>query len=170
MYHSDSSGIKLIRDIFSGICLFFFKTGIAKDTKFPFLKRILFIPLFLITLRAAAPSYIVVYINDADPIKPFDRIIHAVLMVESSGDTLAFNLSEEAVGGLQIRPIRVLDYNQRTGKNIKVEDCYNFGVSKEIFIYYARLYGYRDYESIARNWNGSGKATLDYWGKIKSYL
>jgi hypothetical protein len=93
-----------------------------------------------------------------------------VVRTESSGDTFAFNLSEEAVGAFQIRPIRLLDYYQRTGINYKIEECYNYDVSKEIFMYYARKIGYPDYETIARNWNGSGEATLDYWEKVKSNL
>ena len=91
-------------------------------------------------------------------------------MVESAGDTLAFNQLEEAVGAFQIRQIRLLDYYQRTGINYTIEECYNFNISKEVFLYYARLTGYQDYETIARNWNGSGDATLDYWKKIKSNL
>jgi hypothetical protein len=83
---------------------------------------------------------------------------------------MAFNINEEAVGGLQIRPIRLLDYNQRTGKNYKMKDCYDFRISKEIFLYFAKLSGTNDYESIARSWNGSGITTLSYWVRVKSFL
>jgi hypothetical protein len=79
-------------------------------------------------------------------------------------------VAEEAIGAFQIRPIRLLDYNQRTGKNYKIEDCYNFEISKEIFLYYAGKIGSREYETIARKWNGSGVTTLDYWEKVKSYM
>ena len=91
-------------------------------------------------------------------------------MVESSGDTLAFNLIEEAYGAFQIRPIRLLDYYQRTGRKYKIEDCYNYKISKEIFLYYAIRNGNLDYQTIARNWNGSGKMTLDYWKKVLAHL
>lgn len=94
----------------------------------------------------------------------------AVVQVESAGDTLAYNPSEEAAGAFQIRPVRLLDYFQRTGINYKIEDCYNYDISKEIFLYYARQTGYRDYERIARNWNGSGKSTIDYWDKVKANM
>jgi hypothetical protein len=83
---------------------------------------------------------------------------------------LAYNNIEEAIGAFQIRPIRLLDYNQRTGNNYKSADCYNLRISKEIFMYYARRFEFSDYELIARNWNGSGKATLEYWEKVKSNL
>ena len=93
-----------------------------------------------------------------------------MVRIESAGDPLAYNQLEEAVGAFQIRPIRLLDYYQRTGINYKIEECFDYDISKEIFLYYARLTGYPDYETIARNWNGSGKSTLTYWGKIKSNL
>jgi hypothetical protein len=112
----------------------------------------------------------VAYICSAKPVDAYDRLVKAIVKVESTGDTLAYNLSEEAVGAFQIRPIRLLDYYQRTGIFYKLKDCYNFKISKEIFLFYARQTGYPDYEKIARNWNGSGIATLDYWKKVKSNL
>jgi len=112
----------------------------------------------------------VIYILSASPINGYDRLILALVQVESAGDTLAYNLLEEATGAFQIRPIRLLDYYQRTGINYILEDCYNYEISKEVFLYYARQTGHRDYETIARNWNGSGEMTLDYWKKVKANL
>jgi hypothetical protein len=117
-----------------------------------------------------APDSKVAFIFVSEPVHAYDRLIKAVIQVECSGDTLAFNLTEGAIGAFQIRPIRLRDYNQRTGNNYKSEDCYNLKISKEIFLYYARRIGFPDYESIARNWNGSGKTTQDYWKKVKSLL
>jgi hypothetical protein len=134
------------------------------------LKSVLIVFFSLIAIRASAPDIKFVYICSTEPVDAYDRLIKAIVQVESKGDTLAYNLSEEAVGAFQIRPIRLLDYSQRTSNNYKIEDCYNFEISKEIFLYYARQTGYPDYETIARNWNGSGNATLDYWEKVKSYL
>jgi len=126
--------------------------------------------LFLLDLRLSAPDVNVIYMPFAKPLDAYERLVNAVVMVESAGDTLAFNQLEEAVGAFQIRQIRLLDYYQRTGINYTIEECYNFNISKEIFLYYARQTGYQDYETIARNWNGSGNATLDYWEKIKANL
>jgi len=126
--------------------------------------------LSLMTTRAPAPGLNVIYIIAAEPIDPFEALVNAVVQVESLGDPLAYNTEEEAVGAFQIRPIRVRDYNQRTGENIKIENCYSYEVSKEIFLYYARLAGYPHYETIARNWNGSGVMTTDYWRRVKSFL
>ena len=126
--------------------------------------------MFLLDLRLSAPDVKVIYIPFTKPLDAYERLVNAVVMVESAGDTLAFNQLEEAVGAFQIRQIRLLDYYQRTGINYTIEECYNFNISKEIFLYYARQTGYQDYETIARNWNGSGNATLDYWEKIKANL
>jgi hypothetical protein len=124
----------------------------------------------LLAMRATAPEVKVVFIFDPVAVNSYDRLIKAIVKVECSGDYLAYNLKEEAVGPFQIRPIRILDYNQRTGKDYKIENCFNFDVSKEIFLYYAKIIGYPHYETIARNWNGSGKTTLDYWEKVKTNL
>jgi hypothetical protein len=134
------------------------------------LKSVLIVFFSMLAIRSSAPDIKVAFIPASRPVDSYDRLINAVVQVESAGDTLAYNLSEEATGAFQIRPIRLLDYYQRTGNFYKIEDCYNFEISKEIFLYYARQTGYPDYESIARNWNGSGKTTLDYWEKVKSNL
>jgi hypothetical protein len=139
-------------------------------TKDRYLRGLLFIFFSLLSIRAAAPDFKVGYILASKPINPFDRLINAVVQVESLGDTLAFNRVEEAIGAFQIRPIRIRDYNQRTGSNYKSSDCYNFEISKEIFLFYAKRIGYPDYESIAREWNGRGKTKLVYWKKVKTYL
>jgi hypothetical protein len=138
--------------------------------KFNF-QKVLFLSVFLlVSVRASAPDIKVTYIQVPEFVNPFDRLIYAVVQVESKGDTMAFNLIEGAIGAFQIRSIRLLDYNQRTGTKYKSEDCYNFKISKEIFLYYAKSSGCHDYETIARNWNGRGKTTLDYWEKVKTYL
>ena len=124
----------------------------------------------MLALRVSAPDLKVFYITFSKPVNAYDRLVNAVVMTESAGDPLAYNQLEEAVGAFQIRPIRLLDYYQRTGINYKIEECFDYDISKEIFLYYARLTGYPDYETIARNWNGSGKSTLDYWKKVKANL
>jgi hypothetical protein len=133
-------------------------------------KCMLIVCFLLFALKAAAPGLSVAFILVSEPIDPYERLIYAIVMVESSGDTLAYNQPEEAYGAFQIRPIRLLDYYHRTGKNYTTEDCFNFEISKEIFLYYAENMGYPDSQSIARNWNGSGKMTLSYWKKVKKYL
>jgi hypothetical protein len=141
-----------------------------QTSKLLYLKIIPVIFFLLLTEILFAPSVNIFYIYVSEPVCPYDRLIKAVVQVESMGNTLAFNISEEAIGAFQIRPIRLLDFNQRTGKNYVTEDCFNFNISREIFLYYAEKISFTDYEKIAREWNGSGIATLDYWGKVKSFL
>jgi len=141
-----------------------------KLTVFWCIKSVLILFFSLITFVTRAPDTKVTYILVSEPIDAYDRLIRAVVQVESAGDHRAYNIVEEAAGAFQIRPIRLLDYYQRTGNNYTLEDCYNYEISKEIFLYYARETGYPDYETIARNWNGSGEATLDYWEKVRLIL
>lgn len=138
--------------------------------KYRSLKIVLMVFFLLPGMRATAPEAKVAFVFVSAPVNSFDRLVKAIVKVESKGDNEAFNLAEQAVGAFQIRPIRILDYNQRTGKDYKIENCFNYEVSKEIFLYYAISIGYPDYETIARKWNGSGKATLDYWEKVKKHL
>jgi len=135
-----------------------------------YLRCIFFVCLMMISLRVAAPGVSVAFILASEHVSAYDKLIDAIVMVESAGDNFAINVEEEAYGAFQIRPIRLLDYNQRTGKNYSIVDCFSYEISKEIFLYYAGLISYSDYETIARNWNGSGRMTLDYWGKVKKYL
>lgn len=91
-------------------------------------------------------------------------------MVETQYDTLAYNPLEEAVGYFQIRPIRLEDYNFRTGSNYTMVDLFNYKNSEKIFLYYASEIGPYHFEQIARNWNGSGKNTILYWQQVKRFL
>jgi hypothetical protein len=149
--------------------------NIEKGSKYQVIKSVclrfmLLICFLLPAMKATAPGLSVDYLLVSEPVNPYERLISAIVMVESMGDTLAVNLSEKAYGAFQIRPIRLLDYNKRTGKNYTNKDCLNFEISKKIFLYYAENMSFPDYQSIARKWNGSGKMTLVYWGKVKKYL
>jgi hypothetical protein len=138
--------------------------------KFRFIKSLLVVSLLLCCLNATAPDIKGILVMASYPIDSYKRIMDAVITVESSGDTLAFNPLEQAIGAFQIRPIRLQDYNNRTGNKYKLKDCYNLKISREIFLYYAKKIGYPNYEAIARDWNGSGKTTLDYWKRVKLNL
>lgn len=138
--------------------------------KFLNLKCVSMIFFLLLASRASAPDLKVGFVIYSEPVDAYNRLIEAVIQVESMGDTSAYNIFEQAIGAFQIRPIRLLDYNQRTGSNYKPDDCFNLRISKEIFMYYAKRVAFSDYELIARSWNGSGEATLGYWEKVKANL
>jgi hypothetical protein len=117
-----------------------------------------------------APSWESLVIFKSSPIEPYKRLIHAIGIVETKCDTLSYNPVEEATGYFQIRPVRLLDYNIRTGSNYKMKDLFNYKISEKIFLYYARQTGPYDLEKIARGWNGSGPKTIHYWNRVKKYL
>lgn len=122
------------------------------------------------TFSAFAPVSPSFSIIGGSPTEPFLRLIYAIGMVETRFDTLAYNPLEKAAGYFQIRPIRLEDYNRRTGKNYTMNDLYNYYISEKIFLYYASKTGPYNFESIARNWNGSGEQTIQYWNRVKEYL
>ena len=110
------------------------------------------------------------------PIK--DNLVEAIIWVESRGDTLAYNKSEEALGCLQIRPIMLREVNRLLAKN-DIQKVYTLkdrmSRSKSIQMFNV-IRGHIDDptdERIARTWNGGynyGESTLKYWNKVKSRL
>lgn len=135
-------------------------------------KKILFFTLLFLSVphRASSPDLnsLVLFVPDA--VNPYKQLIYAVGFVETMNNTMAYNPLEEATGIFQIRPIRLKDYNIRTGSNYKMEDLYDYKISEKIFLYFADQVGPYDLEQIARRWNGSGHMTTYYWNRIKEYL
>jgi len=97
----------------------------------------------------------------------YEPLIKAVVTVESNNGRYLFNSDEGAVGWFQIRQIRVDHYNQLRGANYKLTDFYDYDLSREMFLYYCKG---RDFETVAKEWNGSGPMTKDYWRKIQKHL
>lgn len=122
------------------------------------------------TFRLSAPIREAIIIFHTPPAEPYKKLILATGLVESKCDTLAYNPIEEAAGYFQIRPIRLQDYNNRTGSNYTMKDMFDYYISEKIYLYYASKESPYDLEKIARNWNGSGQQTTDYWKSIKVFL
>ena len=120
---------------------------------------------FFGTLAAPPSSSMVIFVPEE--INYYKPLIYAIGMVEGRCDTLAYNPEEEAVGYFQIRPVRLNDYNIRTGNNYTLMQMYDYDIAKEIFMYYTQG---RSYEKVAKTWNGSGPMTITYWKKVKAYL
>ena len=53
------------------------------------------------------------------------RLLNAIIHVESRGNPKAINRKENAVGILQIRPIMLRHVNRLTGSNYKLKDRYD---------------------------------------------
>lgn len=130
-------------------------------------KLILISTLFLIPWVLPAPGRACCYIVQLEPINYYSPLIRAVGMVEAGLDTLAYNPLEEATGFFQIRPIRLEDYNKRTGKSYTLDQMYDYEIAESIFLYYTKD---RSYEEVAKSWNGSGNKTLAYWKLVKAQL
>jgi hypothetical protein len=129
------------------------------------MKIILFLILIFISLKVFSPTLNYIYIRSSEAISEFDNLIKAVVWVESQNGLYIYNPKENAVGYFQIRQCRVDDYNKRTGKHYKLNDFYNYELSKEMFMYFAKG---KTLEKAARDWNGSGKQTIEYWNKVKT--
>jgi hypothetical protein len=134
-------------------------------------KKIVFIA-FLLTFafKAFAPASESLMVLKTSPFEPYKSLIHAIGMVETQFDTLAYNPLEGAVGYFQIRPIRLEDYNNRTGNVYSMNDLFNYKISEKIFLYYATEIGPYNFERIAKTWNGSGKSTVLYWDQVRKFL
>jgi len=133
-------------------------------------KFLLLFFLILFTFKLSAPDIRSLAILEAPAVEPFDRLIHAIGIVEVKGDTTAYNEIEQATGFFQIRPIRLDDYNRRTGNNYALSEMFDYDKAKKVFLYYASQIGPYNYERIAKNWNGSGHKTISYWNRVKKYL
>jgi hypothetical protein len=133
------------------------------------LELICFVLLFF-SVKVSAPNWDCMTIIEYPPVQPYGKLEFAIGMIETKGDTLAYNPLEEAIGIFQIRPIRLIDYNRRTGSSYSRHDLYDFETSEKIFLYYADLAGPYKLEQIARSWNGSGKRTSFYWDRIKDFM
>jgi len=131
---------------------------------------ILFACILSYSYKAFAPSSDSFVIFENKPIEPYVNLIHAIGKVETNHDTLRYNPEENAVGYFQIRPIRVEDYNIRTGSHYRPEDMFDYKISEKVFLYYANKIGPYDLRQIAMNWNGSGPGTIFYWNMVKEYL
>lgn len=135
------------------------------------LKKLILFNLFIfLSYNVFAPESKSFAIISGGSVNPFRDLIHAIGIVETNLDTLAYNPLEEATGYFQIRPIRLDDYNKKTGNSYKLQDMYNYSIAEKIFLYYAAQTGPYDFETIARSWNGSGQMTFEYWKKVQQHL
>jgi len=133
------------------------------------MKRAIFIILLFFAWRvSSAPGRAEMYLPMGKVINPYECLFKAICEYESRNDSNAYNEKENAVGITQIRPIRILDYNIRTGKNYQLEEMYDVSKSREIFMYYAQKL--ENPELIIRKWNGSGEKTYEYLKEIQKII
>lgn len=138
------------------------------------MKIALIVLCLLVSLPVTAPEYKCLIVPAAKRIDPYKPLKFAIGKIEcfrnGSFDTLAINHFEQAYGYFQVRQVRLDDYWQRTGIRYSLEDMLDYTKAERVFMYYASEIGFRDPGKIARNWNGSGPATWDYWKKVRTFL
>lgn len=108
---------------------------------------------------------------------PSERLIDALVHVESKGEVHAIGDNGKAVGPLQIHKEVVDDVNKAYGTNYTYDDRKSIDKSREICRKYLLLHGgrYATNEKYARIWNGgpSGhrkRHTRKYWRRVKRVL
>ena len=135
------------------------------------LRKFMFVVSFLLAgLKVVAPGANSFIISESPGIQPFSDLMYATAMVETMGNTLAYNEFENAVGIYQIRQVRIDEYNKRTGSSYALSEMFDPELSAKVYLYYASRYGPYNLEKIAKAWNGSGPMTELYWKRIKEYL
>lgn len=116
--------------------------------------------------------------NNIDTTK-WDKVIEAIIQVESSGNPKAINKKTDAVGIMQIRKIVVDDCNEylkklKIDKNFEYEDRWDIQKSKEMFVLIQMRYNKtNDIEKAARIWNGGccykKESTDKYYQKFLNF-
>ena len=109
--------------------------------------------------------------------EPSDKLINALVKVESEGRATVVGDSGKAVGVLQIHKCVVDDVNRIYKTKYTYEDRNNPVKSKEICKKYLMHYAGKNAtdEKYARVWNGgpkghTKKSTEKYWSKVKKVL
>ena len=122
-------------------------------------------------LRLTAPPNERLTIIQSEPINIYDNLIKAIVTVESNNGKYLYNEFEGAVGYFQIRQCRIDDYNHATGLNHVLNDCYDYEISRKVFLYYTKG---RSFETISRAWcsgeHGTKRASQNYWDKVKKLI
>lgn len=117
--------------------------------------------------------------NETIDTTQWDKVINAIIQVESNGNPKAINTKTDAVGAMQIRKIVVDDCNEylkkmKKTKRFTYDDRWDVQKSKEMFVLIQMRYNKtNNIEKAARIWNGgccyNKKSTDRYYQKFLSY-
>jgi hypothetical protein len=101
-----------------------------------------------------------------------DYILQAIIQVESSGDPLAYNKKEQAIGLLQIRKPTLDEFNDIVGyRKYRLKDCWDRQISIEIYRTVQRHRNPQyDLKKALIVWNGKGKTSDRYYRKVQKQL
>ena len=129
----------------------------------------------------------IISVGEVDTLSDWDRLINAIIYVESRGNESAIGDRGKAIGCLQIHPICVREVNRILRKNdipkvYTKQDRYSRAKSIEMFeimaeqVVYCRELSFEEFcEIVARKWNGGPKghhkkATIKYWEKVREAM
>ena len=108
---------------------------------------------------------------------PSEKLIDALVHVESKGEVHVVGDNGKAIGPLQIHKEVVDDVNKAYGTNYTYDDRKSIDKSREICRKYLLLHGgrYATNEKYARIWNGGPnghrkRITRKYWVKVRRRL
>lgn len=129
---------------------------------------------------------LVAFCASASEAQNFDRLIQALIKVESRGNDSAIgdrHMQNKAYGALQIRKPCIDDVNRRYGTKNEPQECLgNRSLSIDVCQKYLKMYATRTRlgreptdEDRARIWNGGPngwrkESTKAYWSKVQSEL
>jgi hypothetical protein len=111
-----------------------------------------------------------------------DKLIPALVQVESNGNVRAVGDGGRSLGYLQISKEVVIDVNRLTGSSYRHSDAFNpakaNAICKAYLAHYAsagRLGREPTFADLARIWNGGPEghrkaSTIRYWRKVSSQL
>jgi hypothetical protein len=112
----------------------------------------------------------------------WDRLVDAVIYVESRGNDSAIGDNGKAVGCLQIHPIMVREVNRFVSTPYTLEDRYSRAKSIEMFNIISERYDcceeytFMQYaEIVSRRWNGGyngdkKRSTIKYWNNVRNRI
>lgn len=129
-------------------------------------------------------SIIAVFVSFALVAEPSDRLINALITVESNGNVSAIGDNGNAVGVLQIWPSVIKDVNGVSKTKYTNSDrkskAKSIAICKAYLNRYGRVYQKKTgkiptNEVYARIWNGGPtgykkSATIKYWDKVSRYM
>lgn len=122
----------------------------------------------LVSFKVPAPAFVSIAIAETKPINLFEIYYRAVCEVESGSNPYKVNFDEGSIGILQIRTIKLNDYNRIAKKDIALNELFMPSVSKSIFMFHCSRYD--KIEIAIRKWNGKLSLTDGYWAKIQATL
>lgn len=115
-----------------------------------------------------------------DTLPRLDKVMTAIIQVESQGNPRAFNKNGNCAGILQITPVLVRQCNiwlkqKKSKKRYSLQDRFNKEKSVEMFHMIQDYYNPKhDIEKAIRIWNGgpnyTKRGTQRYYNKVMSHL